>query len=244
MVMNKVNRLIFSILACFSLTACFSPKNVNESSKQDATIANTNTDYQVDENIWNDLFEHCQCLNPFSNFTVSVRNAGKLLYGNTDVNNVSIMFANGEVYVDGYRDEYYIFEHGSNEASGYYNVKMYREDLNEITGNSWEFAGEGEALISDLLGIYVTICFTVKSLTYTEFTFDEVENVYTCPSFTSKCALLPNDLTYTIENMRIQFYKGEISHFDYYVKDYKIKISSMFLHRGSTVIEAPNIPVE
>ena len=233
---------------CFSITACVAPKDSkepsNESSKEETSTVYPTSYYQVNETQWNTLFHECKCLDPFSNVTITAVNAGKVIFGNTDCNDIVVKINNGEVYADGYFDDYYIFDKDSyDEATGKYSLKMYQEDYS-YEPFVWEFKGEGEALVSDVVGFFATTCFTTLDLNYSDFTFSEKENVYSCSRFTSKCAFLPSDQTYIIENMYIQFFEGQVVYFDYFVKNYNIKLKSIFSDRGSTVVNRPILPTE
>ena len=164
--MNKINRLIFLLLAVTSLTACGVPKEQQESKSEETTSINQNAPYQVNETRWNNLFYMCQCFDPFLNVTIDVKGGGMIMFGKEEERgDLTIKISNGQVYVDGYQDYYYVFKGNSyNEQTGKHTLHVYQEDINEV--GTWIDSGEGEMALCDAIGGFATAGMSTRDLDY------------------------------------------------------------------------------
>ena len=244
---GTIKKILMTALVGLTISACGAKQETNNDNKEENNTPTSEASFEIDAAKWSELFtRNFRSVDPFGNYTITVKNGGKLFYGSDYTDDMIVKVDNGKIYVTGYFDFYYEFkENKYNETTGIYDkVKMYQQGMQDGV-KYWEYAGEGSAKGADVVG-WGTPCFTVKKLMYKDFTFDKEEKVYKCPSFKSTTPWLPNqDVEKTIENMKIKIMNEKVQYFDYDSKDYNIHITSMFSSYGETTVTTPEgLPTE
>lgn len=231
--MNRLvkSTLLFAILSA-SITACGEKKQDDNKDKE----PEQKDTYEVDAATWNELFFLGKVYNPFDNMTITSTNGGKLLYGNTGINDVTIKIDNGKVYIGGFEDIYMSFpQDGYDQSTNKYTAKMYQNE------ESWIYVGAGVGYIYDLLGGYATVCLSSNLLKYQDFTFKD--NYYECETLKSTSPVLPVGNEYILKNIKIQILNKKVQSIDYLIQNYNIQITSTFTY-GKTTVEVPDLPAE
>ena len=223
---------IFAVttLSVILLTSCFQAKSNKSVNK-------------VEEKTWNELFQEEKALDPYGNFSITIKNGGKICFGNQSDPDVIVKVSNGNIYVQGYQDNYYVVPTDSYDAEQgvYKDIKWYYTYYVDDAINNKVWHDNGLVTFDSLafIAYYATPALQIKNLIYDKFTYDEELDIYKCDALKSKGYGLPNDPEFNLKDLSVSFKNNKITYIDYFITEYNTKITASFYDYGVT--EVPSI---